>query len=179
MCSQETYSEAHCVPPYVIERHVIMSKCLFSASVVRRYVVIKVDGKQPIRNLVKMFFLSVPPKVSPFYAEDTLHVGDRASLTCSVTKGDLPLSITWSKDGRSMDTNQLVSVSVSQVDQYTSILLIESLTPEHNGNYSCVVRNSAAEVSHTHQLVVNGNERVPCHALYSLYSISHVCFSLL
>ncbi|CAG9838355.1 unnamed protein product [Diabrotica balteata] len=95
----------------------------------------------------------VPPKVSPFYAEDTLHVGDRASLTCSVTKGDLPLTISWHKDGRSVEPAQMMSIT--QVDQFTSILVIESLSPEHNGNYSCVVRNLAAEVSHTQQLVVN------------------------
>lgn len=103
--------------------------------------------------------VAVPPKVSPFYAADTLHVGDRASLTCSVTKGDLPLSIGWRKDGRAVEPAQLLSVT--QVDQYTSILLIESLSPDHNGNYSCVVRNLAAEVAHTHQLVVNGNQGAP------------------
>ncbi|CAH0547661.1 unnamed protein product [Brassicogethes aeneus] len=102
----------------------------------------------------------VPPKVSPFYAEDTLHVGDRASLTCSVTKGDLPLTISWHKDGRTVEPAQLMSIT--QVDQFTSILVIESLSPDHNGNYSCVVRNLAAEVSHTQQLVVNGNNKVPC-----------------
>lgn len=106
-----------------------------------------------------VYVLAVPPKVSPFYAEDTLHVGDRASLTCSVTKGDLPLTISWQKDGRTVEAAQMLSIT--QVDQYTSILLIESLSPDHNGNYSCVVRNLAAEVSHTHQLVVNGNQRVP------------------
>ncbi|XP_068892720.1 cell adhesion molecule Dscam2 isoform X3 [Tenebrio molitor] len=95
----------------------------------------------------------VPPKVSPFYVEDTLHIGDRASLTCSVTKGDLPLTISWLKDGRNVQPAHMVSIT--QVDQFTSILVIEKLSPEHNGNYSCVVRNLAAEVSHTHQLVVN------------------------
>jgi hypothetical protein len=87
--------------------------------------------------------------------EDTLHIGDRASLTCSVTKGDLPLTISWLKDGRNVQPAHMVSIT--QVDQFTSILVIEKLSPEHNGNYSCVVRNLAAEVSHTHQLVVNGN----------------------
>ncbi|XP_025829144.1 Down syndrome cell adhesion molecule-like protein Dscam2 isoform X2 [Agrilus planipennis] len=95
----------------------------------------------------------VPPKVSPFYAEETLHVGDRASLTCTVTKGDQPLTISWHKDHRVLDPSQMVVIK--QVDQFTSILAIESLTPEHNGNYSCVVRNQAGEVSHTQQLVVN------------------------
>ncbi|XP_064213100.1 cell adhesion molecule Dscam2 isoform X2 [Tribolium castaneum] len=95
----------------------------------------------------------VPPKVSPFYVEDTLHMGDRASLTCSVTKGDLPLTITWRKNGRTVEPAHMVSIT--QVDQFTSILVIEKLSSDHNGNYSCVVRNLAAEVSHTHQLVVN------------------------
>ncbi|XP_063920715.1 cell adhesion molecule Dscam2 isoform X4 [Zophobas morio] len=95
----------------------------------------------------------VPPKVSPFYIEDTLHIGDRASLTCSVTKGDLPLTISWRKNGRNIQPVHMVSIT--QVDQFTSILVIEKLSSEHNGNYTCVVSNLAAEVSHTHQLVVN------------------------
>lgn len=85
-----------------------------------------------------------------------MHVGDRASLTCSVTKGDLPLTIIWTKDNRILSPGS--SVSITQVDQFTSILVIESLSPEHNGNYSCVVRNAAAEVAHTQQLAVNGNQ---------------------
>lgn len=48
-------------------------------------------------------------------------------------------------------------VTVTNVDQFNSILMIESLSPDHNGNYSCVARNLAAEVSHTQQLVVHGN----------------------
>lgn len=101
-----------------------------------------------------MRIIAVPPKISPFYVENSLHVGDRTSLTCSVTKGDLPLTISWRKDGRTIDPSH---ISITQVDQFTSILLIESLSPDHNGNYSCVVRNLAAEVSHTQQIVVNGN----------------------
>lgn len=115
---------------------------------------------------------TVPPKVSPFYAENSLHLGDRASLTCSVTKGDQPLTITWQKDGRTLEHNQKVSISL--VDQYTSILLIEYLSQEHNGNYSCVVRNSAAEVSHTHQLVVNGNRA--CRATRFLFPFLSLMF---
>lgn len=76
-------------------------------------------------------------------------------------------------------------VSVTQVDQFTSILVIESLTPEHNGNYSCVVRNQAAEVSHTHQLVVNGKRAcrvtllVILFYLWCLFSLSLSQFLLL
>lgn len=100
---------------------------------------------------------SVPPKISPFSTDRTLHLGERASLTCSVTKGDPPLTVSWLKDGRPLDPKH--RLAVQQVDQYNSILLIESLSPEHNGNYSCVARNPAAEVIHTQRLVVNGISR--------------------
>ncbi|XP_011307192.1 Down syndrome cell adhesion molecule-like protein Dscam2 isoform X1 [Fopius arisanus] len=101
----------------------------------------------------------VPPKISPFTADRDLHLGERTSLTCSVTRGDQPIRIIWLKDGRAMGPSE--RVSITNVDQYNSILMIESLSPDHNGNYSCVASNPAAEVSHTQQLVVH----VPPHWL--------------
>lgn len=98
---------------------------------------------------------SVPPKLAPFHASVVLlNVGDRASITCSVVKGDTPLTITWRKDGRSLDPAH--RVQVTQVDQYNSILVIENLQADHTGNYSCVVSNMAAEVEGTQGLLVNG-----------------------
>ncbi|XP_033224907.1 Down syndrome cell adhesion molecule-like protein Dscam2 [Belonocnema kinseyi] len=95
----------------------------------------------------------VPPKISPFTADRDLHLGERTTLTCSVTRGDLPLSISWLKDGRSMGPSE--RVTITNMEQFSSILMIESLSPDHNGNYSCVARNLAAEVSHTQRLVVH------------------------
>ncbi|XP_055378995.1 cell adhesion molecule Dscam2 isoform X4 [Condylostylus longicornis] len=96
----------------------------------------------------------VPPKLSPFQTSVLqLNMGDRASLTCSVVKGDLPLTISWRKDIRPIDPS--LHMSVKQVDQYNSILVIENLGSDHTGNYSCVVKNSAAEVENTQSLLVN------------------------
>lgn len=86
-----------------------------------------------------------------------LNVGDRASLTCSVVKGDVPLTITWRKDGRSIEISSQHHMSVKNVDQYNSILVIENLVADHTGNYSCCVRNLAAEVESSQSLLVNGN----------------------
>ncbi|KAK6627070.1 hypothetical protein RUM44_009547 [Polyplax serrata] len=107
----------------------------------------------PTRHVQKLLFavISVPPKLSSS-PDRTLNAGERASLTCSVIKGDLPMSMAWLKDGRAVDAR---SVTITQLDQYNSILLIESLSQEHNGNYSCFARNAAAEVSYTTQLFVN------------------------
>lgn len=83
-------------------------------------------------------------------------------------KGDIPLTINWKKDGRPIDPSQ--RMSVTQVDQYNSILVIENLSADHTGNYSCVVRNSASETEDSQALLVNGNRIV----LMSI--ITHVCF---
>lgn len=96
-------------------------------------------------------------------------MGDRASLTCSVVKGDLPLTINWRKDSRPIDPTQ--HMSVKQVDQYNSILVIDNLGSDHTGNYSCVVRNSAAEVENSQALLVNGKENVTDNRPICIYTI--------
>lgn len=111
--------------------------------------------------------LAVPPKLGPFVSDRTLHLGERATLTCSVIKGDLPLTISWLKDGKPVDPKH--RLSINQVDQFNSILLIESLSPEHNGNYSCQARNPAAGVFQTQRLVVNGN--APKYPPFSSFAI--------
>lgn len=99
----------------------------------------------------------MPPKLNPFQSTVLqLNVGDRASLTCSVIKGDLPLTITWRKDNRIIDASQ--HISIKQVDHFNSILVIENLGPDHSGNYTCSTRNSAAEVEISQSLLVNGKE---------------------
>lgn len=70
-------------------------------------------------------------------------------------KGDTPLTITWRKDGHAIDPTH--RIQVNSVDQYNSLLVIDNLQADHTGNYSCVVRNSAAEVEGTQGLLVNGN----------------------
>lgn len=115
--------------------------------------------------------LTVPPRLSPFQTSILqLNMGDRASLTCSVVKGDLPLTINWRKDSRPIDPTQ--HMSVKQVDQYNSILVIDNLGSDHTGNYSCVVRNSAAEVENSQALLVNGKENVTAPiCIYNVYII--------
>lgn len=112
-------------------------------------------SKNKNQKIVVWIFFTVPPKLNPFQSTVLqLNVGDRASLTCSVIKGDLPLTITWRKDNRIIDATQ--HISIKQVDHYNSILVIENLGPDHTGNYSCQVRNSAAEVEIAQSLLVNG-----------------------
>lgn len=71
-------------------------------------------------------------------------------------KGDTPLSVKWLKNGVLIDPSQ--RISITQVDQYNSILVIEHLQASHSGNYSCVVENAAAQVETSQALLVNGKQ---------------------
>ncbi|XP_065334191.1 cell adhesion molecule Dscam2-like isoform X1 [Cloeon dipterum] len=100
----------------------------------------------------------VPPKIAPFEFVRDLHVGDRAGVQCFVTKGDLPLEIRWQHDGIEIGAAIGATPSgvvVSQMSSFTSSLSFDLLGPEHAGNYTCVASNSAAEVRHSSQLLVN------------------------
>lgn len=104
-----------------------------------------------------MSTISVPPKLSSITPYRTLNVGERASLTCSVIKGDLPLTITWSKNKRLLNKAK-DQMSITQVDQYNSLLVIDGVAPHHSGNYSCLARNPVAEEIISQHLTVNGNQ---------------------
>ena len=91
----------------------------------------------------------------PFsFQGDHVFEGALARLTCVVYQGDLPLSISWQKDGISIPPS--LGIAVRNVDTYTSILTIDRVESKHGGNYSCFAQNQAASASHTASLVVNG-----------------------
>lgn len=45
----------------------------------------------------------VPPVVEPFTFAKSLHRGQRYNIMCTVTRGDLPVSIRWFKDGQPIE----------------------------------------------------------------------------
>ncbi|XP_059351866.1 cell adhesion molecule Dscam2-like isoform X2 [Daphnia carinata] len=97
----------------------------------------------------------VAPKMTPFQQMDPsgLKLGERLTLTCSVTKGDLPLSFSWTVNDRQISSAS-GAVKTVQIDPYTNLLSVDSLQPAHSGNYTCSVDNLAittTSASHTRQ----------------------------
>ncbi|KAI9558120.1 hypothetical protein GHT06_014873 [Daphnia sinensis] len=97
----------------------------------------------------------VAPKMTPFQQTDPsgLKLGERLTLTCAVTKGDLPLSFSWTVDDRQISSAS-GAVKTVQIDPYTNLLSVDSLQPTHSGNYTCSVDNLAittTSASHTRQ----------------------------
>ncbi|XKL59015.1 hypothetical protein PGB90_000031 [Kerria lacca] len=87
----------------------------------------------------------VPPKIMPIPPlTNLLQEGNRAGITCQVVEGDLPINFRWEKLTPSGRNVELGAVS-RRIDEYTSSLIIEKITPSHSGNYTCVAQNNAGE----------------------------------
>lgn len=81
--------------------------------------------------------------------------GMRTTVTCDVQMGDPPMTLTWLRDGRPLVPT--TDLQLSQHDSFSSSLILTHVRPPHAGNYTCVARNEAREVSYTAQLLVRGN----------------------
>lgn len=131
---------------------------------------------RPLSLNLFLFFLfcAVPPTIAPFSFNKDLSEGVRAQVTCMVEKGDPPFTIAWSKDGEAIagpspaagfgntgitgprHTQTPAGLRVTNIDAHSSTIVIERVSAAHSGNYTCMARNSVAEVLWTAELIVRG-----------------------
>lgn len=103
----------------------------------------------------------MPPRILPFTQNHHLSEGNRLTLTCVVTEGDLPLAITWYKDGERLDARP--QVTQRTWGDFNSHLGIAHVLPHHAGNYTCRASNRAASDSQTAMIYVNGMKLTYSH----------------
>lgn len=94
------------------------------------------------------------PEIVPFSMDAPLSVGRDAALTCTVYRGDTPLSIVWTVDGGPVSA--LPGVRVLAAGSRTSLLTIESVGAAHSGEYTCTASNAVGEAAHSAYLAVKG-----------------------
>lgn len=102
--------------------------------------------------------ISATPKIVAFsFGEEELRAGSPAQVQCFVIEGDTPIQISWTFQGDTMTSRSQSGVSTMKLGQKSSVLMIESVTSEHAGNYTCTARNAAGVTNYTAELVVNGD----------------------
>lgn len=117
---------------------------------------------------------SVPPTLGKFSVADTLRLGQRVSMLCSITDGDLPMTLTWYRDHVALPSPGISDdgIVITQIGDYESVLRIDHLRPEHNANFTCSAENFAGKVLHSQMLRVKGKQK---HSLkkHIRHSINH------
>ncbi|XP_013413706.1 Down syndrome cell adhesion molecule homolog, partial [Lingula anatina] len=93
-----------------------------------------------------------PPRIDRFNFPKRKE-GDRVSVSCMVSSGDTPITLSWLKDGQAIPLD--LGITVQRLGPYMSTLMIGDVTPQHNGNYTCIAQNSAAMVNYTAELHVD------------------------
>ena len=81
-------------------------------------------------------------------------MGDRTQASCLITSGDLPITITWLKDNRTLtgDGPHLETVG----GEFYSNLVFKHLRADQAGLYTCQAANRAAVTRHSASLAVRG-----------------------
>ncbi|XP_033350463.1 Down syndrome cell adhesion molecule-like protein Dscam2 isoform X11 [Bombus vosnesenskii] len=106
----------------------------------------------------------VGPQLAPFtFGDEAANAGDMATVQCAVIKGDLPVKIVWSLNGRSIDVGHvsgdhsydIPDIVVTRSSKRISTLTIDSVAARHAGDYSCTAINAAGSATHTSVLSVN------------------------
>ncbi|KAK7466725.1 hypothetical protein BaRGS_00037167, partial [Batillaria attramentaria] len=108
------------------------------------------DGQVVNRSV---FVTVVEPPVIDAFSFPSRKQGDRIVVTCVISSGDLPITIAWEKDGKSIPHD--LGVMVQKLGTYSSMLSIADASPKHDGNYTCHASNAAASASYTAPLHVD------------------------
>ena len=88
------------------------------------------------------------------FGRDILDEGEFAQLVCIVSKGDQPLTLSWSLKGDEVSSEP--GLSTNTLGARTSMLTIDSVGYRHSGMYTCTAKNAAGVASQTAELKVNG-----------------------
>lgn len=98
---------------------------------------------------------SVLPAINPFAFDQPVYSGDDVQVTCYVARGDEPISMSWTLNGQPL-TNSRPGVNLVNVGSKTSLLTISNVNHHSDGEYRCLARNPAGEVSFSANLTVYG-----------------------
>lgn len=109
-----------------------------------------------------------------------MNLDDSVTVTCTITKGDLPVNIWWrfgeeNKTSYNLTTND--GVVITRTSQKVSLLTIEAVKARHRGSYFCFAQNRGGVAQHDAYLAINGliaNIMIHCINFKGFCNLFHV-----
>ena len=126
------------------------------------------------KDILSILTLTVGPSNSSFPSHESVSEGDRKTLTCTVSKGDTPLTLTWLKNGQPLNLGDSVTnhMTVMNLNPFNSVLSFEKVLEHHAAKYTCKASNLAASTELSFTLKVDGSY------LISNCIVERICFLL-
>lgn len=153
---------------FIILFHNLSCKFLYTTFTASVITAIEICVLRFLRMIVKLFI--VPPQIHPFsFGDEAVNSGELVTVTCAISKGDLPLNITWALNGRSI--NVFDGVATGSLNRRISQLTIESAQAHHSGEYICLAQNVVGVDKYSSYLNVNG--------IFHVYPLLILCFLLI
>lgn len=110
-------------------------------------------------------YLLVAPLIVPFtFGDEAAYPGDSNAVNCMVMKGDLPLDIHWTFNGRLLRNGER-GVTILRMKPRLSSLSIDALDGGHRGWFGCVASNAAGVSNLTAELLINGAQEMLSYVL--------------
>lgn len=96
------------------------------------------------------------PKIVPFsFGDEAVMAGSAAQVTCLASEGDLPMDVQWHFRGSNVSSLGL-GMSTTRVGSRTNLLVIDTVSPENGGLYTCRASNAAGLTDYSAELLVQG-----------------------
>lgn len=100
------------------------------------------------------YLLSERPEINSFNFKKNVKINGKASVFCSVSSGTPPFKFEWLKSGLKIINSDHLRIDLGK--DY-SALVIQNLSLEDNGNYTCMVTNNHGTDSYTATLAIECN----------------------
>ncbi|GFR22306.1 titin [Trichonephila clavata] len=97
------------------------------------------------------------PEIEKFHFKENVKEGDFVSVVCLVKTGSQPITFLWYKNGNELIiSNKKMSIENSPV---ISALILNSVTTENDGNYTCVAKNNFGSDRHSAVLKIKASPK--------------------
>ena len=111
-------------------------------------------------GIFKRLICIVGPAINPFAFDQPVYSGDDVQVNCYVSKGDEPLSVSWTLNGMPL-TSGHNGVQLVNVGSKTSLLTLTNVNHNSDGEYRCLAHNPAGVASYSANLTVYGKGMRP------------------